>query len=155
MGRDGFFPKRLATVNKRGTPVAAISTVVAWGFFASIIGGSAWGPENFSSWAAFLGTLLFVGAYALLLIGIIRYAQANPATEFHVFKHLVIPVVGLVGIGVVLYGNVHPVPPTPLNYLIWVAVAVAVIAVVLVAVLEKRRPTTILEAGEVLGTMEH
>jgi len=155
MGRDGFFPRRLATVDKRGTPVIAISAVAAFGFLVTIIGGSAWGAESFSSWAAYLGTLLFVGAYALLLIGIVRYAQMHPATDFHLIRHLAIPIVGLIGIGVVLYGNVHPVPPRPLNYLIWVAVAVAIIAVALVDTLEKRRPSKILEAGAVLGTMEH
>ena len=36
---------------------------------------------------------------------------------------MVVPIVGLVGVGIVTYGNVHPLPPSPLRYFIWATVA--------------------------------
>jgi len=154
LGRDGMAPRVLGRAGARGTPYVALLAVALVGIGASVVGGSLWGSINFASWASFLGTLFFIAAYALLLVGIYFYTRRNVAIDFSLLRHLVIPVVGLIGVGVVLYGNVHPLPPSPLRYLIYVAVLVLVLAVIFVFRLERSDPVRLQDAGRILASAD-
>jgi hypothetical protein len=62
-----------------------------------------------------------------------------------------VPIVGLIGVGIVTYGNVHPTPPSPLRYFIWATLATIAVAVVIALLLERRNPTRLVEAGQLFA----
>lgn len=151
MGRDGMLPRWLDATNARKAPSRAALVTGLWGVATSLILGSIWGPVNLASWASFLATLFFIAAYALLNVGVFRYYKRDFPDEFGVLRHVVVPVVGLIGIGVVTYGNVHPLPPSPLRYFIWTTLIVIAIATVIALWLERRNPALVREAGQLFA----
>jgi amino acid transporter len=151
MGRDGMLPRWLDHTNVRRAPSRAALLVGVWGVSTALIMGSIWGPVNLASWASFLATLFFIAAYALLNVGVFRFYQRDFPEQFGLLRHVIVPVVGLIGIGVVTYGNVHPLPPSPLRYFIWTTLAVIAIASFVAVWLERRNPALVREAGQLFA----
>ena len=71
-----------------------------------------------------------------------RYNGRNgrPASQPGILDK-VAPVVALAGLALVLYGNVHPLPPAPLRYFIWVTAILIVIAIAIAYYLERTSRT--------------
>ena len=82
----------------------------------------------------------------------IKYYWEQHRDEFSLWRHLVIPIAGLVGVGVVTYGNVHPTPPSPLRWFIWATVATIVVSSVVAYYLERRNPQRLVEAGQLFAS---
>lgn len=151
MGRDGMLPRWLDRTNARKAPSRAALVVGLWGVAASLILGSIWGPINVASWASFLATLFFIAAYAALNVGVFRFYRRDVRDQFTLLRHVIVPIIGLIGIGVVTYGNVHPLPPSPLRYFIWTTLAVIAIAAGIAVWLERRNPALVREAGQLFA----
>ncbi|MBO0887356.1 MAG: APC family permease, partial [Acidimicrobiales bacterium] len=154
LGRDRMAPRWLGHASHKGVPALSILAISTVGVGAGLIGGSAWGAVSFASWSSFLGTLFFIGAYALLAVGVTFFARKRSGMSFHPVRHAAIPLLGFAGIMLVLYGNVHPLPPSPLRYLIWSAIAIAALATAFVVRLSQRDPERVRAAGRILGTGE-
>jgi hypothetical protein len=69
-------------------------------------------------------------------------------------RHVLVPLTGLVGVGVVTYGNVHPTPPSPLRWFIWATIATIVVAVGVAVYLQRRNPRRLVEAGQLFSQTE-
>ncbi|MEA2304736.1 MAG: hypothetical protein QOH43_2016 [Solirubrobacteraceae bacterium] len=151
MGRDGMLPRWFDKVNHRHAPSRAAFAVGVWGIGVPIVLGSIWKPTDLASWAAFLATLFFIAAYALLNVGIVKYYWQQHRADFSPLRHVVVPVIGLLGIGVVTYGNVHPLPPSPLRYFIWTTLVAIALASVVAILLERRDPALVREAGQLFA----
>jgi amino acid transporter len=154
MGRDHMLPAPLATLNARQAPWVAALTAATVGIAASLIFGIAYHPEVYASWSAYFATLFFICAYVLLCVGVIRFNRNRHGEQFSVLRHAGIPLVGLAGIGLVLYGNVHPLPPSPLRWFIPATLGVIAVAVVVARSLEKRDPGRVSRAGQLLAAVE-
>jgi Flp pilus assembly protein TadB len=88
----------------------------------------------------------------MLCAGIFRYNGRNgrPASQPGILDK-VAPVVALAGLALVLYGNVHPLPPAPLRYFIWVTAILIVIAIAIAYYLERTQPDRLERAGQLLA----
>lgn len=153
LGRDGLLPAAFGRTNRRHAPAFAILCIGGVALTVTLIPGAIWGPENIAAWAGFLITLYFIGAYAILTVSLPLFYRRHHADEWSYFKHALMPLITLVALGVVTYGNVYPLPPSPLRYFIWVTLATAAIAVVIAAVLQSRRPDALRDAGKIFGGM--
>ncbi len=152
MGRDRMLPPWFDNLNSRGAPGRAIlATVIAFLAIALIL-GSIYEPGEVAAWGAYIATLFFIAAYGLLGVGVIKYYYDQHRSEFSIWRHLIIPIAGLVGVGVVTYGNVHPTPPSPLRYFIWATLATILIASLIAIYLERRNPDRLVEAGELFAS---
>jgi amino acid transporter len=151
MGRDRMLPRWFDHVNSRGAPSRAIVTVGVAALAVVLILGSIYAPGDLASWAAYIATLFFIAAYALLGVGVIKYYWEQHREEFSIFRHLLVPIAGLVGVGIVTYGNVHPTPPSPLRYFIWATLATIVASVGASLYLERRNPRLLVEAGQLFA----
>jgi amino acid transporter len=151
MGRDRMLPSWFDHVNHRGAPNRAIVAVGVFALAVVLILGSIYAPSDLASWAAYIATLFFIAAYALLGVGVIKYYWEQHRSEFSITRHLVVPVAGLIGVGIVTYGNVHPTPPSPLRYFIWATLATIVVSVVVALYLERRNPRRLVEAGQLFA----
>lgn len=154
MGRDRMLPRAFGQLNSRQAPWFAAIAAAAVGIAASLIFGMRYGPEVYASWSAYFATLFFIGAYILLCVGVIRFNMKRHAQRFNVLRHAAVPIVGLAGIGLVLYGNVHPLPPSPLRWFIPATIAVIVVAWAAARRLEKVDPARVARAGALLAAAD-
>jgi amino acid transporter len=151
MGRDRMLPPWFDHVNRRQAPERGVLVVGVYALTVTLILGSIYAPGDLASWAAYIATLFFIAAYALLVVGVGKYYWESHRDEFSPIRHVVVPIAGLVGVGVVTYGNVHPTPPSPLRWFIWATIAAIVIATVVAFYLERRNPRLLVEAGELFA----
>lgn len=118
LSRDGFGPKALSRTSRRfGAPYNAITLVMAI-TLACVIGFAAAGTPGISAffYPGTLGTLLLLCLYILTEIGVINYIFVRRRVPVPRLE-LIIPAVGIIILGYVLYRNVWPAPPVPYNYI--------------------------------------
>jgi amino acid transporter len=151
MGRDRMLPPWFDHVNGRGAPDRAVVVAVAVMLSVTLILGSIYEPGELAAWAAYIATLFFIAAYGLLGVGVIKYYWEQHRSEFSLWRHVIIPVAGLVGVGIVTYGNVHPTPPSPLRWFIWATLATIAISAAVAIYLERRNPQRLVEAGQLFA----
>lgn len=151
MGRDRMLPRWFDHVNTRGAPERAILAMGVTFLAVTLILGSIYSPSDLASWAAYLATLFLIAAYALLGVGVVKFYREQHRDEFSLWRHVAIPIAGLVGIGIVTYGNVHPTPPSPLRYFIWATLATIVVAALVAIYLKRRNPQRLVEAGQLFA----
>jgi amino acid transporter len=118
----------------------------------TLILGSIYEPGELASWAAYIATLFFIAAYGLLGVGVVKYYWEQHRDEFSALRHVLIPIAGLIGVGIVTYGNVHPTPPSPLRWFIWATVATIAVAALIAVYLERRNPARLVEAGQLFAS---
>lgn len=151
MGRDRMLPAWFDHVNGRQSPSRAAFVVGLFGIVVTLVFGSIYSAEEAATWGSYIATLFFIVAYALLIIGVVRLYWTQYRSEFSYLRHVAVPIAGIVGVGIVAYGNVHPLPPSPLRYFIWATIAVAVIAALAAIWLEKRDPEKLVTAGQLFA----
>lgn len=151
MGRDKVLPHQFARLNRFSAPDVAIITVFVAVIAASLGMGAAWGALNVASWLSFFATLFFIAAYALVSFGVMRFIWKQYREEFSWVWHGVVPVISLIGIGWVLYGNIHPFPPSPLRYFIWATIAIIIVTALMARRIEKSKPEVMQKAGQIFA----
>jgi amino acid transporter len=154
MGRDNMLPSGLARLNRRQAPWVAALSAAGVGIAASLIFGIKYHPEVYASWSAYFATLFFIGAYILLCVGVIKFNHERHGASFSIARHAAVPLVGLAGIGLVLYGNVHPLPPSPLRWFIPATAGVIAVAVAVAYYLERIDPGRVSRAGRLLAAVD-
>jgi amino acid transporter len=155
MGRENLLPKFLGKASTHyHTPQASILTL--WGFtvLVTLVAGHAWGPANAFGYLAFLATLALIPLYMLVNLSVPIVYSRYFRTEFGIFRHLVVPVVGILGLIWVLKGNVYPVPDVPFNIFIYLIVAYIIAGLVVVQWLGRTRADLMAQAGMILAGVE-
>jgi amino acid transporter len=139
MGRAGLMPKILGKVHPRfRTPYVAIGANTVFALVIALLAGAEWGAlEGFA-----------VTATAFVVLVIVWYMLANVACfveyvrrrrhEMSVFKHIVVPALGLLTLTLPMYFTYVPLSPYPVNIALIVAPAWIVVGIVLLVVLELR-----------------
>lgn len=151
MGSDRLMPHALSRVNHRQSPYVACLAAGALALVASLIGGGLWGALNFASWLSYFATLFFIGAYILISVGLTIFILREHREQFSWFRHAVLPFVSLAAMIWVLYGNVHPYPPSPLRWFIYATIGAIIVSYAVAWRLERRSPELMERAGQVLG----
>jgi amino acid transporter len=131
MGRTGALPRWFGQVDRRfGTPRNAIiaQTVLTVGLGLGL--GFAMGPFNEFLMIGVAITVCLALLYILSSLGVIRFFLTEQRRSFNPLLHLVIPLVAAVAVGFVVYNNIHPVPPYPINIALplaggWLVVGIA------------------------------
>jgi amino acid transporter len=111
-GRDGIVPPRAALISpRRGTPHVAAVTVVAGMAVIVVVCAAVFGAAPFEvfTWAATVGTLILLVAYALATVGVIRLLFLGGVRRVPAWE-AVIPVLALFLLAYTLYRNVVPYP---------------------------------------------
>jgi amino acid transporter len=148
-GRDGVAPAPTARVSPRlGTPSVAASAVVGAMVTIVAVCAAAFGARPFDvfTWAATVGTLILLVAYALATVGVLRLLFTRGARRVPAW-HAVIPVLALGVLAYTLYRNVVPYPTGAAAWFPVVCAAWLLAAVVFVLA----RPAVTRRAGEHLA----
>ncbi|HLI41335.1 MAG TPA: APC family permease [Streptosporangiaceae bacterium] len=131
MGRSRALPAWFGVVDRRfGTPRNAIiaQTVLTFGLGLGL--GFAMGPFNEF---LMIGVAITVGLallYVLACLGVIKFFLTEQRRAFNPVLHVLVPVAAAVAVGFVVYHNVIPVPPYPINIALPLAGGWAVVGIV-------------------------
>lgn len=134
MARTGVLPKQLTSVHKRfRTPSAAIGFQAMINVLLGIVLPIAVGVANVYNITGTWFTFALAPVYAAANIGLFLYYRRNYPGEFNWFKHGVVPLLGTIALGVVVYESVNPLPAYPISLapfivLGWIALGVALLA---------------------------
>ncbi len=151
-GREGLLPRWLGKVHPtRRTPVNAIFAfiaiatviIVVWALL-HLAGGSKQSGQmtalNFFVDSSTMGTILLLVVYFLSNLALPFYYRRYQPGEFNVLKHAVLPVLGMIAVGVPVYYLVKPGQPSPLNWFPYAALGVIVVSVIYAFVMNRRDP---------------
>ncbi len=150
-GREGLLPRWIGRVQPvRRTPVNAIIAFVAiasaivlgWALGHWIGGtGNDLSALNFFGESATMGTILIVFVYAAANVALPFYYRKYRPGEFSIFKHIVLPALGLVAVGFPIYYLFNPSPPTqPYDWFPWVGLGIIVASILYSIWLVRRDP---------------
>ncbi len=149
-GREGLLPRWLGKVHPvRRTPVNAMFAFVAiasviivvWALL-HIIGGDSGSMSalNFFVESSTMGTILVLVVYFLSNLALPFYYRKYRPQEFHVVKHAVLPVLGMIAIAVPVYYLVKPGQAAPYDWFPYAALGVIVVSVIYSVFASRRDP---------------
>jgi amino acid transporter len=116
MARTGVLPKQLTKVHPRyRTPVAAIWFQTGINVLLGIVLAIAIGVANVYNITGTWFTFALAPVYAAANVGLFLYYRRNFPSELHWFKHVVVPIIGTIALGVVVYESVNPLPAYPVS----------------------------------------
>jgi amino acid transporter len=149
-GREGLLPRWLGRVHpRRRTPVNAILAFVTvaaviiavWGL-AHLAGGTSGSMSAiaFFTESSTMGTILVLVVYFLANLALPFYYRRYRPREFSPVRHVLLPVLGMIAIGVPVYYLVKPGQPAPFDWFPYAALGIAAVSVVYAVVLSRRDP---------------
>ncbi|HXP20231.1 MAG TPA: APC family permease, partial [Streptosporangiaceae bacterium] len=149
-GREGLLPRWIGKIHPaRRTPMNAIyvfvaiasAIIIVWAI-GHLIGGHVQRGQmnalNFFVESSTMGTILVLVVYFLANLALPFYYRKYRPAEFNVFKHAVLPVLGMVAIGVPMYYLVKPGQAAPYDWFPYASLVIVVLAVVYGYTLSRR-----------------
>jgi amino acid transporter len=136
LGHGRLLPRQVAKVHpKHRTPYVAILTDCAVGLVIAVIVGEVWGPypafEMIATGVSLFAVLVYVATSVVAVIYFARHRKG----EFKWYFHGLLPLLGAAMFLTALYFQFVPLPPAPIVYANWFALAAFVLLVVVVGVL--------------------
>jgi amino acid transporter len=139
-GREGLLPRWIGRVHPvRRTPVNAIITFVGiasaitlgWALGHWIGGhGNSLSALNFFFESSTMGTILILFVYLAANVALPFYYRKYRPAEFNPVKHVVLPALGVVVVGIPIYYLFNPSPAiAPYDWFPWVAVGIIVVSI--------------------------
>ncbi len=149
-GREGLLPGWIGRIHaSRRTPMNAIYVfvgiasliIIVWAV-GHLIGGhsNSMDPLNFFFESSTMGTILLLVVYFLANLALPFYYRKYRPSEFNVVKHAVLPVLGMIAIGVPVYYLCKPGQAAPYDWFPYAALAIVIIAAVYGFWLNRRDP---------------
>lgn len=135
LSRVGVMPRALGTTGRHRTPTRAIVAFAALTIPLCYILGAIKGPIGSFEYYGFMVSVAFGIIYLLTNFALVNYIRKYTPHEFSLVRHVLIPLVAVLGVGYALYRTVHPLPPAPLGNLPWVIAGWAVLGVLLLVYL--------------------
>ncbi len=130
MGRIGTLPSGFARLSTHQTPVVAIGVQVGASLVLAIATGLFFGVGNaFGLLGAILTLGLLLLYFASCISAFVFYRRERPQ-DFRIVQHVIMPLVPIVILCFVFYGQIYPVPAYPLNLTVpvvalWIALGIA------------------------------
>jgi amino acid transporter len=150
-GREGLLPRWIGRVHPvRRTPVNAIIAFVAiasaitlgWAIGHWIGGtGNSLSALNFFFESSTMGTILILFVYLAANVALPFYYRKYRPDEFSVVKHVVLPALAVVVVGIPIYYLFNPSPATqPYDWFPWVGLGLVVASIIYSIWLVRRDP---------------
>jgi amino acid transporter len=124
MGRNGMLPRMFARTHPvHKTPHVAIAAQAAFGLAVALLMGWKWSPLTAFSIISYALTSLVIVVYITLCISTFVLYRRESRLTFHPWLHGVFPALGALAFLGPLYYQYRPLPPYPLRYGNWAAIA--------------------------------
>jgi len=153
MARTGVLPKQLTVVHpKYKTPTTAIAFQTVVNICLGLILPIAVGVANVYNITGTWFTFALAPVYAAANVGLFYYVRKHHPGEFHWFKHVLVPLIGTIALGCVVYYSLNPLPAwpiklAPLVVVLWLALGV----VMLFAMIASGRESMLARAGDAVA----
>lgn len=163
IARDGALPTFLARTHPtHKTPYFANGAILALAFICAIIFALAFPPVDGAppayimefGYFSGIGAIAIEVIYVFVSLAAIAWFRRELQEEYSVFKHLLVPIVAMVGAGAALYGSLQPPPDPLLQTMPYVALALIVIGLLYIAFLRASKPGLVARIGRDLSAME-
>jgi amino acid transporter len=152
MARDGALPRPLAmTQPTYQTPHIANGAVLLLSLIVSLIFSTTEG-----GWSLEFGFLSGIGAIALevvyiyIAVAAFFYFQRIMGRNLSVFKHVIVPIIAVLGPAAALWGSIQPQGGL-LNAMPYVVLGWIILGIVLISILRSSRPELVAKLGHDLG----
>lgn len=153
--REGLLPSWLARLHTtRRTPWASILVFVGISLAIVYIFGWTVNPVTFFGEIATLGTILVSVTYLVSNIALPVYYRRHHPEQFSWFRHLLLPVLGVLAIGFPLWGLVAPGQLAPFNLFPWISLVIIILALIYAIILSRRDPTLGDRVGSIVADRE-
>lgn len=153
MARTGVLPRQLTRVHPRyRTPTGAIAFQTIANIGLGLILPLGVGVANVYNITGTWFTFALAPVYAAANIGLFVYVRRHHPDEFNAFKHALVPLIGTVALGFVVYYSLNPLPAwpiklAPLVVVLWLALGV----VMLFAMIASGRESLLARAGDAVA----
>jgi amino acid transporter len=148
MARVGVLPSWLGHVHPRfKTPGNAIIFQTVLSFVLAFVLSAAWGVTNVFSVLGFLFIFAAIPVWSVANFAVYRLYRREHRGEFNVFMHVIVPIIGTVGLLWFGYKSVVPLPEYPNNVAFPIVVIWALIGVGIVIYLRMRGKENILHVN--------
>jgi amino acid transporter len=150
-GREGILPPFFARVTRGAIPVPYVSvlTYILLSLALIVLPGIWLSANDVFTYEATIGTVPVVLIYLLANVALPLYFWKFQRSEFHWFKHIIVPLIGVAVLALPIWGFFAPGQPTPYNYFGWIFVGLLVLSAAWGAYVSLKRK----EAVKRLGTM--
>jgi len=151
MGRIKALPGVLGKTNRFRTPGLAIVLVMIVGFILMLWIGLVYGPTLAF---AFIGALLTVPillVYMATCLAVPIFYWREHRSEFNVARHVILPAIPFVLLGVVIYFQFVPLPAAPFNLVGPINAAWLVLGIIVVVFLSMRAPQALHEGNKLFA----
>jgi amino acid transporter len=158
MARAKALPSWLLAVHpKNQTPTNAVITQTGINILLGLILPIFIGVTNVYNVTGTWFTFALAFVYIVANVGLFLFYRREHPTEFGWGKHLAVPAIGSIALGVVVYYSVVPLPPWPISLAPFIVLGWLAIGVVVVfAVYRGRRADDLALAGIAMGeAVEH
>ena len=148
-GREGLIHRWTGRVHEKNrTPMNAIYvyvgfqvlTIAVWGLF-EIIGKRQMNVLNLYPEIATMGTILVLIVYLAANLALPVYFKRNRPSEFRMFRHAVLPILGALTVIVPIYYLAKPGQSAPYSWYPYIALGVLVASIIYAVFLVKRDPS--------------
>jgi len=117
MGRNGVLPRAFASTHpQHKTPHVAIIAQTILGISVALLLGWKWSPLNAFGTLSYALTSLVIVVYITVCVSCVVYFHREHRAKRHVWLHVVFPVAGALAFLPPLYYQFRPLPPEPLRY---------------------------------------
>ncbi|HEY6541567.1 MAG TPA: APC family permease, partial [Ktedonobacteraceae bacterium] len=154
MGRIRALPGALGQTNRYRTPGLAIVLVVVVGTIIEIWAGLALGTTTAF---AFIGALLTVPillVYMGTCLSVPFFYWREHREEFNIGKHVILPAVPFILLGIVIYFQFVPLPAAPFNLVGPLNAVWLLLGIIIVLLLRSRAPQVLASGNRLFGTGE-
>ncbi len=140
-GREGILPGFSARVSAgRRTPWSGIALFLGAALTISFVFGRRTDPVVFFGQIATLGTILVALVYLVSNLALPFYYRRHHPDEFDISRHLVLPALGVLCIGLPLYELLKPGQGAPFGYFPYIALAIVALSVAYAFYLSRKDP---------------
>jgi amino acid transporter len=163
MGREGGLPRAFAWTHPRfRTPWVGIALALVITFVLDATLGRHWNhpapnPFTYIQFMALTATLAILAVYILVaLSGMLFFWRSRTSHNvgYNILLDLALPLGAIAVCGYTIYKSVNPLPPSPIKYGPWVALAWLVLGILVAAWLTVTRPDRVRAFGSILGEGE-
>ncbi|MGH7709030.1 MAG: APC family permease, partial [Vulcanimicrobiaceae bacterium] len=151
-GRERLLPAVLGRVQSQyGTPWVAIVTFLVISTAIVYIFGWAQKPTDFFGIIATAGTIPIAVVYLVTNVALPFFMLRHHRAETQTFRHIVLPILGVLALLLPIWGLVQPGQPYPFNLFPWLTLVVLILALVYGYVAERRDPTLGDRVGSIIA----
>ena len=151
MAKAGTLPSALKTIHPvHKTPSVAIHVEQIFQIVSFLAVGIFFGADQIFGFLGTIATLAVIVLYVLANFALTSFIRREHSTDFDLWRHAVVPVVGTLLLIPVLFITIWPIPPYPLNLTPYLFVVLMIVGFVVMKVVEARRPDALAKGSAML-----